>query len=200
MVYQQVDSSCVSSNNRKTAACVSTPLVVSVSGVKDASWSGETGFQTAANKNLSFANTSQTSSEICGQSAMHVEGPAEINSGFFVASSTLDVSAWFSPYDSLHDVSSDACSNGSVRFRVELTLRRIYGVGSYAVGYPLVYKGFYKGDCTTLDSFPASSSMLAGKTVTMTCDGSFSYNGYPGWSYPAAPQTITVSFAANPLP
>ena len=202
-VTKNADSYCVASNNRAIGPCDSSAVVVSVSGVASPSVPDEPGWLDSGTellKDLSFANTSQTAREICGQSGVTIQGPSENNSGFFVASSTLDVYSWFSPYDSLHDISSDRCSSGSVRFRVELTLRRIYRVGSYSVGYPLVYKGFHKGDCTSLDSLPTSSSMLAGKTVTMTCEGSFSYNGSPGWSYPAAPQTITVSFSANPLP
>jgi hypothetical protein len=112
----------------------------------------------------------------------------------------LHVFSWFSPYDFLHDASSDRCSSGSVRFRVELTLERIYRVGTYNTPYRLLYKGFHKGDCTSLDSYSGVSNMLAGKSVTMTCDGTFAYEGYPGWSYQAEPQTITVSFSANPLP
>ena len=202
-VSQEADSSCVASNNKKPSACSPTPLVVSVSGFTDVSVPGEPGFfdgpgqpQIVTNRSLSFANTSRTTPELCGQSGLSVEGPVGAPADFYVISSELAVSAWFSPYDNLHDLSSDRCSSGSVRLRVQLTLSRLYGLDSSR--YPLVYRGYYKGDCTSLDSYPASLSMLAGNSVTMTCDGLFSVPG--SGTYAAVPQTITVSFAANPLP
>jgi hypothetical protein len=193
----QADSSCVSRYNRKLSACNPIPITVNVSGVVDASWSGESSFQNAANKSLSFANTSQSVYETCGQTYLYVEGPSELNSGFFVASSRLYVITWFSPYDVLRDSSAETCNTGKVRMRVEVTLERIYRVGSYSAPFRLLYTGYSKTDCTDLDSYPSLSSMLSGKSATMTCDGSFTYTG---GSYTAQPQTITVSFDANPLP
>jgi len=201
MVTQNADSSCIASNNRAIGPCVSYPVVVSVSGVTGVVVPGEPGFLdsgTALLRNLSFANTSLATPETCGQSGIFVDGPSEISSGFSVLSSSMVVSAWFSPYDSLHDDPSDRCSNGSVRFRVELTLERIYQQGG--VQCPLRYQGFYKGTCTSLDSYSALSSMLVGQSVTMTCNGTFTVPGTLGNTYTADPQTITVSFAANPLP
>jgi hypothetical protein len=113
-----------------------------------------------------------------------------------VQSTTLQVYSWFSPFDSLHDALSDRCSSGSVRFRVELALERTYQQGGRQ--FPLRYQGFHKGACTSLDFYSALSSMLAGQSVTMTCNGTFSIPN--GGSYAATPQTITVSFASNPLP
>ena len=204
MVTQNADSSCTGSNNKRIGACFSMPLVISVSGITGVSVPDEPGFLTGGNpsvRSLSFANTSQTTTEVCGQSGLSVNGPVNpyeaSYAGLWAISSTLQLYAWFSPYDSLHDNSSDRCGTGSVRFRVELTLSRVYNMGSYTTGYRLEYKGFHKSDCTSLDSYSGVSNMLAGKSVTMTCDGTFSI---PGNTYEAVPQTITVSFAANPLP
>jgi hypothetical protein len=200
-VTPNADSSCIASNNRAISPCVSYPVVVSVSGVTGVVVPGEPGFLdsgTALLRDLSFANTSRTALEICGQSGIFVDGPSQISSGFSVQSSSLTVVSWFSPYDSLHDDPSDRCSNGSVRFRVELSLDRIYQTGGVRV--PLRYQGFHKGACTSLDSYSALSSMLAGQSVTMTCNGTFTIPGLLGATYAAVPQIITVSFSANPLP
>ena len=203
MLTQNADSSCIASNNKRISSCSSTPLVISVSGFTEVSIPGEPGFfdgpgqpQIVTNRSLSFANTSRTTAEICGQSGLSVEGPVGAPADFFLAFNTLNVVAWFSPYDIRYDSLADRCNTGSVRLRVQLDLERVYRLDS--TSYPLTYRGYYKEDCTSLESYPASISMLAGKSVSMTCDGSFVVPRRG--SFAAVPQAITVSFAANPLP
>jgi len=190
----QNDSACIAINNKRIYSCYPTPLVISVSGVATASVPSQPAIRT----DFSFANTSRATAEVCGQSGLYVEDTAGYPAEFLTYSPQLQVYAWFSPYDSLKDVSSERCSQGSVRLRIQLNLSKVFG--SYGSEYVLEYSGYHKGDCTSLDSYPSLSSMLAGKTVTMTCDGALINQGSRPVTYAADPQAITVSFAANPLP
>jgi hypothetical protein len=85
-----------------------------------------------------------------------------------------------------------------VRLGVSVSLRRVYRLGAYGLGYVLDYDGDYVSDCVSIDSLSTSGSLLSGTSLTLSCSGSFS--ALPFFSYPVQPQDITVSFSSNPLP
>lgn len=194
-------TTCTAINNMKVSDCLVSPLVISVSGVTDASVPGDPSFPSFPYEPLSFANNSFTTYQRCADTGIIYDNPTNsLGAGLYIFSSQLSVYARFTPSYEFYGTSTNRCSNGSVRLIVKITLERIYKMGSYNMPYRLLYEGSHKGVCESLDSYSSVADMLAGKSVTMTCDGAFTYEGSPRVAYAAEPQTITVSFAANPLP
>jgi hypothetical protein len=179
-----------------------------VSGVEDAVVADLGGalfllgdFQEVPHKDLSFANTSGLSAELCGQGGLYVQGPEDqIPGGFWIYSSVLIVEAWFSPF-SITDAGDERCGAGDIRLNVQIALARQWRVGAYNMPYSLTYEGKHTQACEPLVSYEGAQSMLNGKQVDVACNGFFREG--PGGifgSYAAETQNIKVSFSANPLP
>jgi hypothetical protein len=200
--YDYVSPQCVSAYNSQPRPCDPISLSISVSGIQAASVPTLTGFINSQDsdvlRELSYANTSIGTSEVCGGSGFLTEWPGGfVSAGAITVNvTTLAVYGWFSRRDDFRESAGEACANGSVRFRVKVSLAKYYNIAGFQLD-KLSYTGYYKGPCTTIDSYSAISSMLDGKTVTMACTGTYLS---PGGITPAEPQTITVRFSANPLP
>ena len=192
---------CTSIANRKLAGCSGVEVTALVSGWVDAELAVDPDVVPIfgeANKDLSFANGPVSASEICGSFGSGKEGPRDlIAGGFWVVSSVFSVIAEFSR-TGWPATAQSPCSTGSVRLGVSVSLRRVYRLGAYGLGYVLDYDGDYVSDCVSIDSLSTSGSLLSGTSLTLSCSGSFS--ALPFFSYPVQPQDITVSFSSNPLP
>jgi len=186
---------CTSSGNRKPAKCEGISVTASVSGWVNAELAFDPGFEnifdTEANKDLSFANGLLSGQEVCGEFLSSKEGPSDsIPGGFWVLSSDISVNARFSL--------AEACGTANVRTGVSVFLRRVYRLGVSRLNYVLEYRGDNVSDCLSIEDLPASTSLLSGRSLTVSCQGSFFASPFFNW--PVQPQDITVSFSSNPLP
>jgi hypothetical protein len=105
-------------------------------------------------------------------------------------SSVISVNARFSL--------AEACGTANVRTGVSVFLRRVYRLGASRLNYVLEYSGNSVSDCLSIDDLPASTSLLSGRSLTVSCQGSFIVGPFVNW--PVQPQGIIVSFSSNPLP
>lgn len=158
------DSSCVSRFNCKTMVgvpCASTPVTITVAGLSQLGCSG------VSMPEIAQLNGSYASQEVCSAAGLTTTLPPSPECGFnneqaWFCGGTMIVTAGFSNKQAFPLA---PCPDGFASLRITVGIALVYG--SPPIDRHVRFGNTYHFPCVSIDSLPASGSMLKGKSAAI---------------------------------